>query len=49
LAADYQRLEFLRILRSSRPEMIGDTNIIIGNPTLPPTVLVPTGGDGSDG
>ncbi len=48
LAADYERLEFLRVLRSHPVEEITDPGRLIGTPTVtPPTLEEPT--EASDG
>lgn len=46
LSADYERLEFLRVLRAVPTETISDTDVIIGNPD---TVVDPETAAGTDG
>ncbi|SFB01789.1 rod shape-determining protein MreC [Poseidonocella pacifica] len=43
LAADFERLEFLRVLRSHEAEVISDPGSLIAPPTLPETAEVPDG------
>jgi len=47
LAADYQRLEFLRVLRSSPAQPIGATDTIIGVPSTPDATPQPTPAGGT--
>jgi rod shape-determining protein MreC len=48
LAADYERLEFLRVLRSRPVEALSDPGSLVG-PLLPPETIAPIAAEATDG
>ena len=49
LSADYQRLEFLRVLRSHELEPITDPGALVAPPPAPPPAQTETEGDAAAG
>ena len=48
LAADYERLEFLRVLRHHGVESVADSNRVVGQPSTQSLLNLPTSEEARD-